>query len=99
MVYPVLLRCSLVLRVMCGVLGMLVMQTGRTKPSPQGRVVDGTGGRGGGGVVVANYSSTLDHVALELVMPHVMVRELCRACNLCSVFVTCFCALTQSILA
>jgi len=56
-----LIRC-LVLRVMCGVLGIWVTQDGS---APKQTVRPG--------VMVCNYSSTLDHAALELVMPNVMV--------------------------
>jgi len=53
---------SVVLRVMCGVLGILVIERGEKPPS---RAV----------VIVANYSSTLDHVALELLIPNNMVSS------------------------
>ena len=67
---------------MCGVLGVLVTQSGSSRPPPPtppltpprgGRERTEGGERLMGEVVVANYSSTLDHVALELVLPNLMV--------------------------
>ena len=52
---------SLVLRVMCGVLGILVTQEGSVNRDRKVKVI------------ASNYSSTLDHLAVDLVMSTILV--------------------------
>ena len=64
-------RHSFILRVMCGVLGILVTQEGAGNWSRKARVI------------VANYTSTLDHLAVELLVPNILVSRSTRPgfCN------------------
>jgi ancient ubiquitous protein 1 len=52
---------SFVLRVLCGILGILVVQENSEVRDQNAKVL------------VANYTTALDHVAMELVYPNVMV--------------------------
>lgn len=55
---------SFVLRVMCGVLGLIVVQHDLNRESS------------GSPVLVSNYTTPFDHVAVELARPNVMVGYL-----------------------
>ena len=52
---------SFILRVMCGVLGIFVTHQDRSNRNRKAKVL------------VTNHITTLDHMAIELVMPHIMV--------------------------
>ena len=54
---------SVVLRTMCSVLGIWVTQEGIENRKKSAKVL------------VANYISTLDHLAVDLVMPNILVRK------------------------
>ena len=53
----------MVLRTMCGVLGIIVTTDGLDKREDRAKVL------------VANYTSTLDHLAVDLVMPTFLVSS------------------------
>ncbi len=55
------ITCSVVLRSMCGVLGIWVTQDGAENRKKTAKVL------------ITNYTSTLDHLAVDLVIPNIMV--------------------------
>lgn len=51
----------MILRVLCGVMGILVSQEGARNRDQRVKVL------------VSNYTSTLDHLAVDLVLPNLLV--------------------------
>jgi hypothetical protein len=61
---------SIVLRVMCGILGILVVQENSEIRDNNAKIL------------VVNYTTALDHLAMELVYPNVMVFIICFSSSL-----------------
>ena len=57
---------------MCGILGVIITRDGVSNVHRKAKVL------------VANYTSTLDHLAIDLVMPNILVSQIYTRLAICN---------------